>query len=85
MQKKELEWFGYKYTQSGISPLESETSAILTIPPPTTLKRLGSVHYFGKFVPHLAQLCHPLRPLLKKSKKFVWTEEHTKLFNLIKE
>ena len=66
-----------------------QNSSNLTIPPPTTLKRLrsfpGSVHYIGKFIPHLAQLCHPLRPLLKKSVKFIWTDEHTKYFNLIKE
>ena len=87
--KSEIEWLGYKFTQTGISPLESKTAAILTIPPPTTLKRLrsflGSVHYIGKFIPHLAQLCHPLKPLLKKSVKFIWTDEHTKHFNLIKE
>ena len=87
--KTEIEWLGNKFTQTGISPLESKTAAILAIPPPTTLKSLraflGSVHYFGKFIPHLAQLCYPLRPLLKKSSKFLWTEEHTKHFNSIKE
>ena len=87
--KSEIEWLGYKFTQTGISPLESKTAAILTIPPPTTLKPLrsflGSVHYIGKFISHLAQLCHPLRPLLKKSVKFIWTDEHTKHFNQIKE
>ena len=87
--KSEIEWLVYKFTQNGISPLESKTAAILTIPPPTTLKRLrsflASVHYIGKFIPHLAKLCHPLRPLLKKSVKFIWTDEHTKHFNLIKE
>ena len=87
--KSQIEWLGYKFTQTGISPLESKTAAILKIPPPTTLKRLrsflGSVHYIGKFIPHLAQLCHPLRPLLKKSVKCIWTDEHTKHFNLIKE
>ena len=69
--KTEIEWLGYKFTQTGISPLESKSAAFLTIPPPTTLKRLrsflGSVHYIGKFIPHPAQLCHSLRPLLKKS------------------
>ena len=87
--KTEIEWLGYKFTQTGILPLENKTAATLTIPPPTTLKRLrsflGSVHYIGKFIPHLVQLYHPLRPLLKKSVKFIWTEEHTKHFNLIKE
>ena len=87
--KTEIEWLGYKFTQTEISPLEIKTAAILTIPLPTTLKRprlfLGSVHYIGKFIPHPAKLCHPLRPLLKKSVKFFWTDEHTKHFNLIKE
>ena len=87
--KTEVEWFGYKFTQTGISLLESKTAAILAIPPPSTLKKLrsflGSVHYIGKFIPHLAQLCHTLRPLLKKSTKYIWTEEHNKDFNLIKE
>ena len=88
--KTEIEWLGYKFTQTGNSPLESKTAVILTLPPPpTTIKRLrsffGSVHYIGKFIPHLAQLCHPLRPLLRKSAKFIWTAEHTKHFNLIKE
>ena len=82
----EIEWLGYKFTQTGILPLESKTAAILTILPPTTLKHLRSflvsVHYIEKIIPHLAQLC---QPLLKKSVKFIWTEEHTKHFNLIKE
>ena len=38
--KTEIQWLGYKFTKTGISPLESKTAAILTIPPPTTLKRL---------------------------------------------
>ena len=80
---------GYKFTQTGISPLEIKIAAFLAIPPPSTIKRLrsflGSVHYIGKFVPHLAKLCHPLRPLLKKSTKFNWREEHNKNFHLIKE
>ena len=34
---------------------------------------------------NLSQLCHPLRPLLKKYTKFNWTAEHEKHFNLIRE
>ena len=86
--KTEIEWLGYMFTQTVISPLESKNAAIVTIPPPKTIKRLrfflGSVHYTGKFKSQLAQLCHPFRSLLIKSLKFVWTEEHTKHFNLIK-
>ena len=33
----------------------------------------------------MSQLCYPLRPLLKKNTKFIWTDEHEKQFTLIKE
>ena len=45
---------------------------------------LGSVHYIGKFIPNLAQISHPLRPLLKKSSKLLWAAEHENCFNEIK-
>ena len=37
--KLEIEWLGYKFTQKGISPLESKTSNMLPIPIPNKLKR----------------------------------------------
>ena len=46
---------------------------------------MGLVHHLGKFIPNLSQLCYPLRPLLMKNSKFLWTEEHDKQFSLIKE
>ena len=45
---------------------------------------MGSVHHLGKFIPNLSQMCCPLRPLLKKNTKFVWTDEHEQHFKLIK-
>ena len=86
--KQEISWLGYNITQSGISPLETKTSSILSLQPPNTHKKLcsflGSVHYICKFIPNLAQLCHPLRPLLRKSTKYIWTDDHTTHFIAIK-
>ena len=86
--KQKISWLRYNITQSGISPLESKTSSIMSLQPPNTLKKLrsflGSVHYIGKFIPNLAQLCHPLRPLLRKSTKYIWNDAHTLHFNAIK-
>ena len=45
---------------------------------------LGRVHHLSKFIPNLAKICHPLRPLLKKSEKFMWTDIHQKHFEYIK-
>ena len=44
---------------------------------------LGSVHHISKFIPNLAKICHPLRPLLKKSEKFIWNENHQTHFKHI--
>ena len=45
---------------------------------------MGSVHHLEKFMPNLSQLSYPLRPLLRKTTKFVWTDYHEEQFKLIK-
>ena len=86
--KTEIEWLGHKFSQSGIAPLESKTAAIASLSAPNNLKQLrsflGSVLYLGKFIPNLSQLCHPLRPLLKRNTKSVWNTEHQNHFQAIK-
>ena len=86
--KTEIEWLGHKLSQSGIAPLELKTAAIASLLAPNNLKQLrsflGSVHYLGKFIPNLSQLCQPLQPLLKKNTKFVWKTEHETHFQAIK-
>ena len=83
--KLEIDWLGFHISQSCISPLESKTAAILTLEAPKTLKKLrsflGSVLYIVKFIPNLAQISHPLRPLLKNSSKFIWTAENENCSN----
>ena len=76
------------YLTIGYLALESKSAAILALEAPKTRKKLrsflGSVHYIGKFIPNLAQISHPLRPLLKKSSRFLWTVKHENCFNEIK-
>ena len=50
---------------------------------------MGSIHHLIKFIPHLAELSEPLRPLLKNenvtaSNKLKWEEKQTKTFENIK-
>ena len=86
--KLEIDWLGYHISHLGISPLECETSAILALEAPKTPKKLrsflGLVHYIGKFFANLAQISHPLRPLLKKTSNFICTEEQENCFIEIK-
>ena len=85
--KDKVEWLGQKITQKGITPLSNKTDAIGKLSAPSDLKKLrsfmGSVHHLGKLIPNLSQLCDPLRPLLRKNTKFIWTDEHEKQFTLI--
>ena len=85
---KLIGWGKIYISQSGISPIESKTSSILSLKAPNTLKKLrsflGSVHYISKFIPNLAQISHPLRLLLRKSSKFILTEVHENFFIEIK-
>ena len=86
--KDQIEWLGHRITQSGITPLSNTTDAIEKLSSPSNRKKLrcfmGSVHHLGKFIPNLSQMCHPLRPLLKKNTKFVGRDEHEQHFKLIK-
>ena len=86
--KHQKNWLGFTFPQNGVKPVESKTAAIAGIKVPKTLKQLqaflGSVHHLSKFIPNLAKICHPLRPLLKKSEKFIWTDIHRKHFEYTK-
>ena len=77
--KTEIECLGYKFSQFGIAPFETETSAIIKLTAPKNLKQLrsflGSVHYLRKFSPNLSQLCHPFQPSLNNNAKFIWNDE----------
>ena len=91
--KNVIEWLGFTITPSGITPLITKTEAITKFDNPKTLKQLrsflGSVHHLTKFIPNLAKLSEPLRPLLKKNpdaknNKLDWNDEHSIAFNNIK-
>ena len=87
--QKEIEWLGVKISKSGITPLFDKSKAIKDLPIPKNLKELrsffGSINQYIKFVPNLASLGSPLRPLLNKKSIFQWNDDHTKAFEKIKE
>ena len=68
--QQEIEWLGFKLTNSGISPINSKVQGISENIRPTKLKELrsflGAVNQFNKFVPDLASICFQFRTILKK-------------------
>ena len=86
---KEVEWLGFIINEFGTIPIHKKTEAITNLQHPKTFKQLksfmGSIHHLNKFIPNLAQLCTPLRPLLSSSSKFhfMWNQQHEEAFQII--
>ena len=85
----EITWLGYKIYAEGIKPTKRKTDAIIQLENPKTLKQLrsfmGSIHHLIKFIPKLATLSAPIRPLLSSpasKKKIQWNEKHAAFQNI---
>jgi hypothetical protein len=66
----------------------AKLKGILDWPAPKTVKEVQSFIIFGNFyccfVKGFSYLAHPLHDLLKKDKKFVWSEECQESFDQLK-
>ena len=83
----EVDWLGFRLTQTGIVPLRHKLDGLYNLKRPTTIKQvrgwLGSAHQLTKFIPHLASICYPFRTLLKNGERFHWAVEHTRAFQTL--
>ena len=74
--KTETEWLGFKLSGEGIKPIDEKVQAITEKLRPQNLKDLrsfmGAINQMNKFIPKLANLCAPLRPLLKHDGEWLW-------------
>ena len=72
----EVNFAGFIISQSGIKPNPSKLDAISNFPKPKDLTALwsflGMTNQLSNFLPNLASLTLPLRPLLKKDTAFIW-------------
>ena len=84
-----VEYLGHRVDASGVSTTAKKVEAVKLAPAPKNQQELrsflGLVHYYGKFIPNLASLLHPLNELLKKSKPWKWTPDCQKAFEAAKE
>ena len=87
--KSEIHYLGHLISPEGISPLPNKLNCIKHMPAPKNTKEikqfLGLTGYYRKFVPRFADISRPLTILTKKDKKFEWTPECQKSFDLLKE
>ena len=68
--------------------LKDKCDAIRNLESPKTLRQTSAfcrmVNFLSSFLPNLHRLLIPIYDLLKKAKKFKWTEEAEKAFNKIR-
>ena len=84
-----VEYFGHQIGSDGIRALPSKVAAINKAQPPTNVQELrsflGLLNHYGKCIPNLATILHPLNALLKADKKWSWTTECEEAFKTAKE
>ena len=84
-----VEYLGHKVDASGLHTTQSKVEAVNKAPQPRNVQELrsflGLVHYYGKFIPNLSTLLHPLNRLLKDDCSWEWTEECARAFRAVKD
>ena len=87
--KTEIEWIGHKIDQNGIRPLQDKLMAKRNLKQPNNEKELksflGAIQYLSKYIDNLSAQTDSLRQLLKKDTEWLWTEEHTRAFENLKQ
>ena len=76
--RREVDFAGFRITNSSVEPLSKYIEAILKFPTPSNITDVRAWFGLTNQVAHYAQLrelVEPMRPLLKKNARFEWTEE----------
>ena len=85
---KQVKYLGHIVSKDGMSVNPENTEKIQNAKSPTNAKQvksvLGMMGYYRKFVKNYAKIAAPLHDLLKKDKKFQWTEECETAFQELK-
>ena len=83
-----MKFIGYVLSENGIAADPKKISAIQQFPSPrntTELKSfLGMANQLGGFTSAMSKACTPLRPLLRKTGSFIWSDEAERAFNEVK-
>ena len=86
-EQPSVEYLGHTLSAEGISK-GSKVEAVLKMPPPTDVSSLkfflGSVQFYGKFIPNLASMAEPLYCLTKKPTPWKWEDQEQAAFEQLK-
>lgn len=89
ISKSSLPFFGFVYSQEGVSLDPTKVKAIQKAQTPSSASDvrsfLGMATFCAKFIPNFSDVTKPLRELTKKNIRFCWHKEHQQAFDHIKE
>ena len=76
-----VHYMGHIVTEDGLKADNEKINAIVNMPDPhdiASLQRLlGMTKYLSQYIPNESIITAPLRALLKKNAKWVWSNEHS--------
>ena len=79
-----MEDLGHQVDAQGVHTSTKKLKAILEAPTPRNVQELCSflslINYYGKFVPNLATMLHPLYALLREGQLWKWMQECNQAF-----
>ena len=85
---QEVEFAGFMIGKDGIRAEPYKLAVLHEYPPPKNLQELrsflGAAQQLAFFIPDLAHVSAPLRPLLQKKNAFVWLPIHQTAFDAVK-
>ena len=86
--KTSVQYLGHIVSSKGIQPVQDKVEAIRKAPTPSNLTELqsflGMVQYYGKFIPNLSMVLHPLYERLKADALWSWDSACDDAFNQCK-
>ena len=71
--KQSVEYLGHFIDFLMLHKMQAKVEAIQQGTKPESVQQLRSLNYYGKFIPSLASIVHPLNQLLQKDTKWQWT------------
>ena len=79
-----VEYLGHRLDAEGLHTTDQKVEAVKRAPRPRNVRELrsflGLLHYYGKFLPNLATMLHPLNALLQADSPWVWTSQCAEAF-----
>ena len=83
-----MEYLGHTLSRGGVSK-GKKVDAVTRMPPPSNVSTLrsflGSLQFYGKFIPNLATLTEPLNRLLRKDTPWTWGAREQQAFQALKD